>query len=426
MNDNLHQWLAIRLTVVWLLLSLLISGLVQYLGHTRLDNHVVSLAKTETAKYTTDFIAFLRSPSEQALVHFNQVIQALSEKDNLIVVEFYDADSRKVAEAVKPLAAEIEKRLPKHGLEFTRSEEIVCEQLTLDRQIYLRVFVPVINGSGMKMGYLEGIYHAPEDIVAQNRNHTLWSLVLVVLVAFVTSLALYPLIIRLNRRLTDYSHILALTNIGMLKVLGSAIAKRDSDTNIHNFRVTLYSVRLGERLTLSDIAMQGLIKGAFLHDVGKIAIPDVILLKAGKLTGEEFDIMKTHVSHGGDILRSYDWLRDADEVVRCHHEKIDGSGYPSGLRGKDIPLNARIFAVADVFDALTSRRPYKEPFSVATSVGIIREARGRHFDPEIADLFLEQAEALYQDICREDEALLHGKLEESIKKYFSKHQDMLP
>jgi HD-GYP domain-containing protein (c-di-GMP phosphodiesterase class II) len=164
--------------------------------------------------------------------------------------------------------------------------------------------------------------------------------------------------------------------------------------------------------------MQGLIKGAFLHDVGKIAITDAILLKAGKLTHEEFEIMKTHVGHGCDIIRSYEWLKDADEVVRCHHEKFNGSGYPAGLTGEGIPMNARIFAVADVFDALTSRRPYKEPFTLAASIGIIRDSRGSHFDPVVTDLFLELVEVLHQEICHEDEALLHGKLEVCIKRYF--------
>ena len=418
MINNLHQWLLIRLTLLWLALSLVIGSLVQYLGHVRLDDHVVKMAQAETTSYTADFIAYLQSPSAQTLVHFEQTIHALIEEDNLIVVEFYNADSRKITEAIKPAATETEKRLPKHGTEFARSASIICEKLTLNRDIYLRVFVPILDSAGTKIGYLEGIYHAPEEIVGQNRRQTFWSLVLVVAIIFVTSLALYPLIIRLNRRLLDYSHILALTNIGMLKVLGSAIAKRDSDTNIHNFRVTLYSVRIGERLQLSATAMQGLIKGAFLHDVGKIAIPDAILLKAGKLTVEEFEIMKTHVSHGGDIIRSYDWLKDADEVVRCHHEKFDGNGYPAGIHGEDIPLNARIFAVADVFDALTSRRPYKEPFSVEASISIIREARGSHFDPVVADLFLEQAEILNRELCNEDESLLHGKLEECIRLYF--------
>jgi HD-GYP domain-containing protein (c-di-GMP phosphodiesterase class II) len=290
--------------------------------------------------------------------------------------------------------------------------------MLLDGNTYLRVFVPILNGGGVKTGYLEGIYHAPEDIISQIKQQTLWALILVVLVIVATSLALYPLIIRLNQRLNDYSHSLALTNIGMLKVLGSAVAKRDSDTNIHNYRVTLYSVSIGEKLGLSDQAMQGLIKGAFLHDLGKIAISDAILHKPGKLTAEEFDVMKSHVRHGEDIVHSYNWLQDALDVVRCHHEKFDGSGYPAGLANEEIPQNARIFTIADVFDALTSKRPYKEPFSFDVSVNILRESMGSHFDPEITSIFLDNAAELHAEICKDDEARLHIKLEECIRKYF--------
>ncbi len=415
MIDNIHKWLVLRLTLLWLVLSLMVGSIVQYLGHTSLDNHVVNMAQTETSHYTADFDAYLKSPSPQALAVFNQAIQSLIEKDNLIVVEFYGADSKKVTEAVKSSAEEIEKRLPKHGDEFSNASGIICEKLTLGQDIFMQVFVPILDSAGDKQGYLEGIYHAPGDIVARNKNEILLALALVVVIIFVITLALYPLIIRLNHKLLNYSHILALTNIGVLKVLGSAIAKLDSDTNIHNFRVALYSFRIGEKLHLSHTAMQGLIKGAFLHDVGKIAITDAILLKPDKLTYEEFETMKTHVSHGKEILCSYDWLKDANDVVCYHHEKFNGSGYLSGLKGEDIPLNARIFAVVDVFDALTSRRPYKEPFSLETSMGIIRKDRCKHFDPKIADLFLEHAEALYAEICSENEPLLHSKLEECIK-----------
>ncbi|MFA7404760.1 MAG: HD-GYP domain-containing protein [Pelobacteraceae bacterium] len=418
MIENLHRWLIIRLMLLWLVLSLVIGGMVHYLGNVRLDNHVVDMAKAETASYRDAVVSYLNTPSEQALVELNRKIHVEIERDNLIAVEFYDAGSNKIAEAIKPSAREIEGKLPKHGTEFADNEGIICKKIMLENDTYLRVFVPLFNNSGAKIGYLEGIYHAPGDIISQIKQQTFWSLMLVVLVIFATSLALYPLIIRLNRKLNDYSHNLALTNIGMLKVLGSAIAKRDSDTNIHNYRVTLYSVRSGERLGLSDIAMQGLIKGAFLHDLGKIAISDAILHKAGKLTDEEFDIMKSHVRHGEDILRGYDWLKDALDVVGCHHEKFDGSGYPAGLRGGDIPLSARIFSVADVFDALTSKRPYKEPFSFEVSVGILRESMGSHFDPEVARLFLDHSVELHAEICCDDEEHLHGKLETCIRKYF--------
>lgn len=422
MIDNLHTWLIIRLALVWLVLSLVIGGMVHFFGNRRLDSHVVTMAKTETSSYTEPVVSYLQAPSGQALVELNRRIGDEIQRDNLIIVEVYDAASRKIAETIKPSAREVERRLPKHGSEFTDKDGIVCHKLTLGDDTYLRVFVPILNSAGTKIGYLEGIYHAPEEIITQIKQQTLWSLTLVVLVIFVTSLALYPLIIRLNRTLIVYSHNLALTNIGMLKVLGSAIAKRDSDTNIHNYRVTLYSVRIGEQLGLPHTAMQGLIKGAFLHDLGKIAISDAILHKSGKLTDAEFEIMKTHVSHGEDIIRNYDWLKDALDIVRCHHEKADGSGYPDGLTREEIPLNARIFAVADVFDALTSKRPYKEPFPFSVAVAILQETAGSHFDPDIARLFLDQSAALHAEICCDDEALLHTKLEACIKIYFRRAQ----
>ena len=417
--DNLHTWLLLRLLMLWLVLSLVIGGVVYYLGNVRMDNHIVDLAKTETVKYTEAMISYLKSPSEQALAELNRKIHVGIEHDNLIAVEFYDAKSNKITEAIEPSAKAVEARLPKHGAEFADKDGIVCVKLVLgSNDTFMRVFVPYYDKSGTKIGYLEGIYHAPIEIINDIRSHALWSLMLVVLVILATSMALYPLILRLNRKLIDYSHNLALTNVGMLKVLGSAIAKRDSDTNIHNYRVTLYSVQIGEMLRLSRTAMQGLIKGAFLHDLGKIAIGDAILHKTGKLTDEEFTIMMTHVQHGEDIVRGYDWLKNALDVVSGHHEKFDGSGYPLGLAQDNIPLNARIFSVADVFDALTSKRPYKEPFSFDVSVKILEESMGSHFDPEVTRLFLDYAPVLYAEICNDDEELLHGKLEACIVKYF--------
>lgn len=418
MIDNIHKWLLLRLALVWFVLSLIIGGLVHYLGNVRLDNHIVSMAKTETANYTNAVASYLKLPSEQALSDFNKRINAQLGQDNLIAVEFYDAKSNKITEAVEPSARKIEGSLPKHGIEFADKNGIICNKLIVGSDTYLRVFVPLFSSTGSKIGYLEGIYHAPGDIISQIKQQTLWSLILVVLIVFATSVALYPLIIRLNRTLVNYSKNLALTNIGMLKVLGSAIAKRDSDTNIHNYRVTLYSVQIGEKLGLSYTAMQGLIKGAFLHDLGKIAIADAILHKPGKLTDGEFEVMKSHVQHGNDIVQGYDWLADAQDVVVCHHEKFDGSGYPYGFARENIPINARIFAVADVFDALTSKRPYKEPFSFDVAVDILRDSLGSHFDPEIAQVFLSHAVALHAEICNNDEMLLHGKLEVCIGKYF--------
>ena len=416
--NNLHKWLALRLLVVWVVLSLLIGGIVHYLGNVHMDDHIMNMAKSEVEGHREALISYLKSPSAQALSELDSRIETVLAHDNFIAVELYDAGGTKITEAFEPDAREVDKNLSEHDSLFTTKNKVVCYKLMLSGETYLRVFAPIFNGSGSKLGYLEGIYHVPGEIIAQIKQQTFWSLILVVTAILATGLALYPLIIRLNRSLVAQSRHLALTNVGMLNVLGSAIAKRDSDTNTHNYRVALYSVWIGERLGLSDAAMRGLIKGAFLHDLGKIAISDAVLHKPGKLTAEEFEIMKTHVRHGEDIVRSHDWLQDALEVVNCHHEKFDGSGYPAGLKWQDIPLNARIFAVVDVFDALTSVRPYKRAFSFGAATEIIRESLGSHFDPEVAQVFLGNAEALHAEICTDDEAFLYGSLAKCIEIYF--------
>ncbi len=208
-------------------------------------------------------------------------------------------------------------------------------------------------------------------------------------------------------------------NITLLKVLGGAIAKRDSDTNAHNYRVTIYAICLAQALKLNKSQIRALIKGAFLHDVGKIGISDTILLKPGKLNDKEFKEMQRHVIYGVDIINNSEWLNDAVDVVKFHHEKFDGSGYFSSLVGKKIPLNARIFAIVDVFDALTSIRPYKKAFSYVESINLLRKGSGSHFDPELIQLFEQIAEEHYLQLkIIKTEDGLSKKLDLLMKDYF--------
>lgn len=165
--------------------------------------------------------------------------------------------------------------------------------------------------------------------------------------------------------------------------------------------------------------IQGLIKGAFLHDVGKIGVRDNILLKPGKLDHDEFEIMKTHVPHGMDIVKRSTWLKDATDVVGYHHEKFDGNGYYEGLNGTQIPIVARIFAIADVFDALTSKRPYKEPFSFQKTMEILEESSGTHFDPDLLDAFNKIAKGLYDNFSGREDDTLKDTLKEITRSYFS-------
>ena len=145
--------------------------------------------------------------------------------------------------------------------------------------------------------------------------------------------------------------------------------------------MTPYSARLGEALGLTPPEIRVLLKGSFLHDAGKLGIPDSILLKPARLDPQEFSVMKTHVDKGTDIVERSSWLREGTEVIGYHHEKFAGGGYPRGLTGQEIPITARIFAGADVFDALTSQRPYKKPLTFEEAMGILGQDSGKYFDP---------------------------------------------
>jgi len=186
--------------------------------------------------------------------------------------------------------------------------------------------------------------------------------------------------------------------------LAKLAESRDEDTGNHLERVRFYSKAVAETMLsnpdrpkeLDRLLIENIFLTSPLHDIGKVAIPDFILLKPGRLDDKEFAIMKTHAEIGYNTLNEAlkkapgtNYLRVAAEIARHHHEKYDGSGYPDGLKGNKISLAGRIFALADVYDALVSKRPYKEPFSHDRAVSIIKDGEGTHFDPMVIDTFLE-------------------------------------
>jgi len=171
--------------------------------------------------------------------------------------------------------------------------------------------------------------------------------------------------------------------------LSRAAEYKDEDTGAHIVRMSHYSAAIAEKMGLKEKAVESILYAAPLHDIGKIGIPDRILLKPGKLDPDEWEIMKQHAAIGAGILKNSDSpeIRLAEVIASTHHEKWDGSGYPQGLAGDRIPLAGRIVAIADVFDALTSKRPYKPAFTSDKAFGIILEGQGRHFDPKVVDAF---------------------------------------
>ncbi len=181
--------------------------------------------------------------------------------------------------------------------------------------------------------------------------------------------------------------------------LAIATEFKNEETGNHIQRMSKYCVLLAEKLGLDSRTVENIRLTAPMHDIGKIGIPDAILLKKGKLSNEEFEIIKTHTIIGAKILdgSNSEILQMAQQIAISHHEKWNGKGYPFQLAGEDIPLVGRIVALADVFDALTSERPYKKAYTLEKSCDIIRKERGHHFDPKIVDIFLDNLDELLKE-----------------------------
>jgi len=186
-----------------------------------------------------------------------------------------------------------------------------------------------------------------------------------------------------------------------LEAMGDALDLRDEETEGHSRRVTAYTIALAQAMGLEADELRIIARGAFLHDIGKIATPDSILLKPGRLSDKEMAIMKEHCERGYEMVRKIPFLRKAAEIVYAHQERFDGTGYPRGLRGEEIPLGARIFAIADSLDAMTSDRPYRKGTTFAAAVEEIVRCAGEQFDPQIVEVFLAMPNETWSGLCTE-------------------------
>ena len=186
-----------------------------------------------------------------------------------------------------------------------------------------------------------------------------------------------------------------------LEALGDALDLKDAETEGHSKRVTAFTIAIARAMGLAKEEINVIARGAFLHDVGKMAIPDNILRKPGKLDEEEILIMREHCWRGYQMVKKIPFLQEASEIVYSHQEKFDGSGYPRGLKGNEIPLGARIFAIADTLDAMTSDRPYRPAQSWQAAREEIERFKGRQFDPEVVAVFQSMPNEIFQDLRQE-------------------------
>lgn len=188
-----------------------------------------------------------------------------------------------------------------------------------------------------------------------------------------------------------------------LEALGDALDMKDAETEGHSKRVTAFTIAIARQMGIAaeSTQMRTIARGAFLHDIGKMAIPDNILRKPAKLTPQEIEVMREHCFHGYQMLKKIPYLQEPAEIVYAHQERYDGTGYPRNLKGKDIPLGARIFAIADTLDAMTSDRPYRRAQSFEAARKEIQDWSGRQFDPEVVKVFLNMSTKIFEDLRKQ-------------------------
>jgi HD-GYP domain-containing protein (c-di-GMP phosphodiesterase class II) len=422
-----YRTLTLRLTLMALVIGLLTAVAVYYTQRQNLRALVAEEARTEIQLLIARTLQIVHEQGKEQRAAFHQALEerlavAVKPRDgDFVYVNFFQIGTNESEErraAGYPLIGPV--------VGFARDQPRVApaqgeqaEVVMLGERIHIWVVMPLTDPASPQPAYAQAMFAPSESARLALQEKLRHSVLLALLIVVATSALLYPVILQLVRKLTLFSRNLLEANLGTLSLLASAIAKRDSDTDVHNFRVTLYAVRLAEALHLENSAIQTLIKGAFLHDVGKIGVRDEILLKPGRLDAEEFAQMQAHVRHGLDIIGGSLWLADAAQVVGGHHERFDGSGYPEGLAGAAIPLAARIFAVADVFDALTSKRPYKEPLTCEAALTLLHQGRGSHFDPALVDAFSAIAGPLYHRYAGRDDQGLRDELKTIITRSFS-------
>jgi HD-GYP domain-containing protein (c-di-GMP phosphodiesterase class II) len=425
-RTSLHRYLLTRLAVLLLAASVLVTAIVWL----NLRGSYAHLALEQVQQGAT-FLTFHMgdrldgSPSGQAALQRELERFASLRRERLagliIAARIFDPAGKPLAHFEDPALTTNPATLDwldADPVAIPETPDSHREIQRFDDHPYVKVLVPVLGDGDRVLAWCAAVLRISDTAIADARYRILRSIALAIGLIVATTALFYPVVIRLVNRLARLSTSLLNANLEVIKVLGSAIAKKDSDTDAHNYRVTLMAVQLGESLGLDPGRIRALIKGAFLHDVGKIGIPDAVLLKPGRLDTDEFSVMKQHVEHGLEIIGRSAWLADAAAVVGGHHEKYNGEGYPAGLSNESVSILARIFALVDVFDALTCRRPYKEPMPYEEAMQILEAGRGTHFDPAVLDAFTSLGKHFYQTIAQREDAALREEAGAVMRRYF--------
>ncbi|VAX01131.1 Response regulator [hydrothermal vent metagenome] len=311
MSDFVYKGLRKRIIIATVIISVVLASIVYLTNYRQIDTSVADIARDRAERFNLVFDNLLNDPANldpdairNALIKFSNT-HTQNHIGEFIYVTIFDKNANAItqmAEADAEAMIEITEISKSNNDRLKSTTTTYLQSFQIDNRYHVYIQVPLWNSSGNISAIVEGIFRVSDEAINTIWTKTFLTILFAIGIVMITAIILYPVITRLTKRLARYSDALLTSNLETIKVLGSAIAKRDNDTDAHNSRVTIYAILLAKEINLDPLKIQSLIKGAFLHDVGKIGIRDNVLLKPGRLDNDEFDIMKTHVNHGNEII----------------------------------------------------------------------------------------------------------------------------
>ncbi|MBL6748886.1 MAG: HD-GYP domain-containing protein [Nevskia sp.] len=406
----------LRRQVLWVLTAagILIAALVAVLAYVAAAQHVerAAVGRVQSAFGHFDSAAMLPLFQGNSGGSHEDLLRQL-DREHFVGIRLRDPDGRVLAQF---WADGIEPELRQAATDAR--PRFAGDLLRSGGEAFVRVARSAPVGSAPGGTVAEALYRLDPETVHSIDQQVRGAALIGATTVLVTTVLLYPILLALSRRALRLSLDLLRSNFDLMLTLGSAIALRDAETDAHNYRVTLYAIRLAEAVGMPPAEIADVIAGAFLHDVGKIGIPDAILLKPGPLAPEELRVMQRHPLLGERVVNNNPWLVRARTIVLCHHERYDGSGYPGHLAGTAIPRAARLFAIVDVFDALTTKRPYKPAFTLDQALQMMQTDMAGKFDPALLAVFTAGVERLFLEIGQAPPGELQIALGDAVRRYF--------
>jgi HD-GYP domain-containing protein (c-di-GMP phosphodiesterase class II) len=414
LKKEIHLLLIKRISGVCLLCMLLALGATLYLESRQLDATLVNFAEKEARV----FIPLLAAPpatEDQDNAAFSLAYTAFIE------AELYSRDQQLLHAKTRANGKAIQARFSEKNVELPLTGSASGDWIISDKRIYLAFALPLMDiHNEDPMGYLKGVYR----LSLEDSRYVIWRIVLSCLLVtgaiVLCGLLIYPGLLLLQNHLIKNSAELNRANNFLLNKLGAALAKSNGFESSRHSRLLIYGIRLAEQQKLSRAQIRGYIQGACLYQVGTLAEDPQALLEQKKSEKKKRAALQQQSKRTVSQIKRYRWLRSGLDVVRCHREHYDGSGYPAGLSHEKIPLSARIFTIVEAFDSLSSPRPGHKPAELETALQMLEQQSGTHFDPVMLSAFIEMAPKLYTVLINLDDASLERELGSVLKRYMKR------